>query len=70
MDAEDYRRWAFKCLLIAQRVSDPVKKARLIDMAASWSLLAHKRQEPTLQQQQQVHLKEGKKQKPKAQRTS
>jgi hypothetical protein len=51
MKADECRRWALKCLLMARRVADPLKKARLVDMAASWSLLAHKR-EPAIQQQQ------------------
>jgi len=72
MNADEYRQWALKCLLIARRTTDPEKKARLVDMAATWSLLAHKRgqQEPTVQQQQQVQPKEGKNLKRKAQRTS
>jgi hypothetical protein len=63
MKAEEYRRWALKCLVIARRVDDHQKKARLIDMAATWSLLAHRAEtsEPTVQQQQQIQQAQPKK---------
>jgi hypothetical protein len=56
MNAEDYRRWALKCLVMARRAADPQRKAKLIDMAASWSLLANEgtRDEPFVQQQQHL----------------
>jgi hypothetical protein len=64
MRAEEYRPWALKCLLIARRIDDPQKKARLIDMAATWTLLAHRAEtsEPIGQQQQQIQQGQPKKQ--------
>jgi len=60
LKAEEYRQWALKCLIMARRVADPQKRARLVDMAASWSLLAHQgtRDEPFVQQHQRQSKQE------------
>jgi hypothetical protein len=63
MGANEYRQWALKCLVMARRVADPQQKARLIDMATSWSLLAHRHEAPreqTVEQQQQLQSKQSK----------
>jgi hypothetical protein len=38
----EYRRHAAECLELAERISDPTDKARLITMAQSFLELAHK----------------------------
>jgi hypothetical protein len=40
--ADDYRRNAAECLSLAQRVQDPNDRARLVDMANAFNLLAAK----------------------------
>jgi len=40
--AIDYRRYAAECVRLAQSTSDPVDKARLLDMAETFSELADK----------------------------
>ncbi|MGA7311319.1 MAG: hypothetical protein WBX05_20465 [Pseudolabrys sp.] len=40
--AVDYRRYAAECIRLAQRVSDPDDKARLLDMAETFRELADK----------------------------
>ena len=40
--AEDYRRYAAKCLSLAQEISDPSDKAALVQMAQKWRELAQK----------------------------
>jgi len=41
----DYHRYAAECVRLAQRVSDPMDKARLLDMAETFRELAEKTQE-------------------------
>jgi hypothetical protein len=40
--AVDYRRYALECVRLAQQVSDPDDKARLLDMAEMFRELADK----------------------------
>jgi hypothetical protein len=40
--AIDYRRYAAECVRLAQSTSDPADKARLLDMAETFSELADK----------------------------
>jgi len=40
--AEDYRRYASECLALAQRAPDPNDRARLLEMASAFNLLAAK----------------------------
>jgi hypothetical protein len=40
--AEDYRRYASECLALAQRAPDPNDRARLLEMANAFNLLAAK----------------------------
>jgi hypothetical protein len=46
--AVDYRRYAAECIRLAQRVSDPDDKARLLDMAETFRELADKHDEKVL----------------------
>jgi hypothetical protein len=39
---EEYRAFAAKCLTLAQSISDPDDKARLVEMAQAWRDLADK----------------------------
>lgn len=39
---QEYRAFAAKCLALAQSISDPDDKARLIEMAQAWRDLADK----------------------------
>jgi hypothetical protein len=41
--ADDYRSHAEECVALAQRTSDPIDKARLLQMAQAWRDLARKR---------------------------
>ena len=43
--AVDYRRYATECVRLAQRVDDPLDKARLLDMAETFRELAEKTDE-------------------------
>lgn len=40
--AIDYRRYAAECVRLAQSTSNPLDKARLLDMAETFSELAEK----------------------------
>jgi hypothetical protein len=40
--AEDYRRYAAECLELAERVQDPLHRARLLEMASAFNKLAAK----------------------------
>ncbi len=40
--AEDYRRYAAECLRVAQQLTDPTDKAKLVQMAQKWRELAQK----------------------------
>jgi hypothetical protein len=40
--ADEYCKYAASCLNIAQSISDPHEKARLLDMAQKWRELAEK----------------------------
>ena len=40
--AEDYRRYAAECLELAERIQDPVHRARLLEMANAFNKLAAK----------------------------
>ena len=40
--ADEYRAFAAKCLTLAQSISDPDDKARLVEMAQAWRELADK----------------------------
>jgi hypothetical protein len=42
----DYRRYAAECVRLAQRIEDPLDKARLLDMAETFRELAEKNKEP------------------------
>lgn len=44
----DYRRYAAECVRLAQRVEDPMDKARLLDMAETFRELAdrHEQNDP------------------------
>jgi hypothetical protein len=42
--AADYRRYAAECIALSERVSNPLDKARLIDMAQEFLKLADKRE--------------------------
>ena len=46
--AVDYRRYAAGCVRLAQRVDDPMDKARLLDMAETFRELAEKNDEREL----------------------
>jgi hypothetical protein len=39
---DEYRRYAAECLRIAQQISDPKEKGRLLDMAQKWRELAER----------------------------
>jgi|RhiMetdeSRZDD1v2_1073273.scaffolds.fasta_scaffold4195101_1 hypothetical protein len=41
----DYRRYAAECVRLAQRVEEPLDKARLLDMAETFRELADKNEE-------------------------
>src|SRR5207247_1342892 len=43
--AEDYRRYAGECVRVAQAISDPHEKARLLEMAQKWRDLSNKAEE-------------------------
>jgi len=60
MDAEMYRRRASRCLVVAQRISDPHRRAKIIDLAQKWMVFAEQaeRQRPVVQQQQQMQPKQ------------
>ena len=59
MEAEEYRRRARRCLIVARQIADYRKRAMYIDMAATWMLFAHRaeRRKPIIQQQQQMQPK-------------
>jgi hypothetical protein len=38
--AENYRRRAAECLALAQRISDPNDKAKMLEIAEAWRRLA------------------------------
>lgn len=40
--AEDYRRYAAECLALAERVSHPNDRARLLEMAQAFNAMAAK----------------------------
>jgi hypothetical protein len=42
--AADYRRYAAECLVLAERVSTTLDKARLIDMAQEFLKMADKKE--------------------------
>jgi hypothetical protein len=42
--AEDYRRFAGDCVLLAQQATDTDGKARLLQMAQAWRELAEKKE--------------------------
>lgn len=44
----DYRRYAAECVRLAQRVEDPMDKARLLDMAETFRELADRSEEKDL----------------------
>lgn len=46
--SEDHRRYAAKCLALAENVSTPEDKARLIEMAQAFLELASKHEEREL----------------------
>jgi len=41
--AKDYRRYAAECMALAERMSDPSDKSRLVQMAQAFMELAEKR---------------------------
>ena len=43
--ASDYRRYSAECLALAERVTDPAAKARLIQMAHAFLALANKQEQ-------------------------
>lgn len=43
--ASDYRRYSAECLALAERVTDPADKARLIQMAQAFLELANKQEQ-------------------------
>jgi hypothetical protein len=59
MEAEEYRRRAKRCLMLARLELDPTLRAGYIDMAGRWKLFAERaeRQAPITQQQQQIQPK-------------
>ncbi len=40
--AEEYRRYAFECIRVAQQTQNPADKAMLLAMAQKWQALAEK----------------------------
>jgi hypothetical protein len=48
---DEYRAFAAKCLALAQSISDPDDKARLIEMAQAWRDLADKIEAATRNQE-------------------
>jgi hypothetical protein len=60
MEAEEYRRRARRCLAVARRVSDPQRRAEIVDLASKWMLFAQRVewQKPRVQQQQQKQPKQ------------
>jgi len=62
MDAEEYRRWARQCLVVARQFANPESRAGLLDAALLWRRLAkqaEKKKPPIQQQQQQIQPKKG-----------
>jgi hypothetical protein len=59
MDAEMYRRRASHCLVVARRINDPHRRAKIIDLAQKWMVFAEQaeRQRPVVQQQLQPKQK-------------
>jgi hypothetical protein len=43
-----YRRYTAECVRLAQRIADPLDKARLLDMAETFRALAEKNEEKDL----------------------
>lgn len=41
--AKDYRRYAAECMVLADRIKDPIDKARLVKMAQDFINLAERR---------------------------
>jgi len=41
--ADEYRRYAAECMVLAERLSDPVDKARLVHMAQAFMDLAERK---------------------------
>ena len=43
--AEDYRHYAAECVRVAQAISNPHERARLLEMAQKWRDLSNKAEE-------------------------
>ena len=52
VETEEYRRRARRCLIMAQGLSDPRERAKLLDLACKWMLFAERVQKPMMKQQQ------------------